>query len=300
LLNRIAIHSRAFEDNKLPFIKQIFSEIEKRGIPVLISEVFHEHLTKINFIPKIEDIYHQPSDLKGTDIMLSVGGDGTFLEAVTFVQETQIPILGINTGRLGFLATTPRDRIKYGIDALFEGAYSIDERTLIQLETDRPELFGGVNIALNEFAILKRDTSSMIVVHTYIDGEYLNSYWADGLLIATPTGSTGYSLSVGGPVVVPQSHNFIIAPVSPHNLNVRPLIVPDESIIAFEIEGRSKNFLVSLDSRSEKVDASIQMAIRRCNYPARLVRLNGENFLKTLRLKLNWGVDVRNHQYRYR
>jgi NAD+ kinase len=201
--------------------------------------------------------------------------------------------MGINTGRLGFLANTPSDRIKEGVDAVFNGYYELDERTLLQLESDI-DIFSGTNIGLNEFTITKRDTSSMIVVHTYINGEYLNSYWADGLIVSTPTGSTGYSLSVGGPVVMPHSNSFIIAPISPHNLNVRPLIVPDDCIISFEIEGRSKNFMVSLDSRSKVVDSSVQMAVHRCNYKVSLIRLNGINFLNTLRAKLNWGLDVRN------
>jgi NAD+ kinase len=215
------------------------------------------------------------------------------LETLTFVREKKIPILGINTGRLGFLATTPTNKIKEAVNALFNGFYTLDERSLIQLESNE-DIFNGINFGLNEFTILKRDTSSMIVVRTYIDGEYLNAYWADGLIIATPTGSTGYSLSVGGPVVIPHSKNFIISPVSPHNLNVRPLIVSDNSVISFEIEGRSKNFLVSLDSRSRKVDASIQLAIKKCDFTINLVKLHGENFLNTLRFKLNWGFDTRN------
>jgi NAD+ kinase len=164
---------------------------------------------------------------------------------------------------------------------------------LIRVETD-PEVFGRINFGLNEFSILKRDTSSMIVVHTYIDGEYLNSYWADGLIVATPTGSTGYSLSCGGPVMLPQTNNFIIAPVCPHNLNVRPLIVSDRSVISFEIEGRSNNFLLSLDSRSVPVEANVQIAVRRETFGARLIKLNHVNFLSTLRSKLNWGLDRRN------
>ena len=225
--------------------------------------------------------------------MISAGGDGTFLETVTLVREKDIPILGINTGTLGFLATTPKDNIKAVLDAVFSGFYTIEERTLIALESE-PSIFGELNFAMNEFTITKRDTASMIIVHTYLNGDYLNSYWADGLIVATPTGSTGYSLSVGGPVVDPRTNNFIIAPISPHNLNVRPLIVSDGSVISFEIAGRSKNFLVSLDSRSMVVDASIQMAVRKCEFNVKLVKLAGESFLKTLRAKLNWGLDTRN------
>lgn len=297
-MRRVAIHSKDVVDHKLPFVKQIFTQLEQYGVEIIISRDFSKRLHAINFRPQIVGSFNAPHELKNTDILLSVGGDGTFLESLTLVQHQDVPILGINTGRLGFLATIAKEQIKTAIEDIFAGHYTIDERTLIELESDR-DLFKGVNVALNEFAILKRDSSSMIVVHTYIDGEYLNSYWADGLIVATPTGSTGYSLSVGGPVVVPQSNNFIIAPVSPHNLNVRPLIVPSSSVIAFEIEGRSKNFLVSLDSRSRKVDSSVQLAVRKGSYTCKMIQLDGDSFLKTLRAKLNWGTDIRNYLNRY-
>ncbi|WP_291720633.1 NAD kinase [Bernardetia sp.] len=297
-MKKVAIHSKDIAESKLFFIKQIFTELENYGVEIIISKDFDRLLHSINFRPNIVGVFSAPHHLIGVDLMLSVGGDGTFLESATIVQHQNVPILGINTGRLGFLATTSKEQIHSAIESLMAGHYELDERILLELEADR-DLFKGVNIALNEFAIMKRDSSSMIVVHTYIDGEYLNSYWADGLIVATPTGSTGYSLSVGGPVVVPQSNNFIISPVSPHNLNVRPLIVPTESVIAFEIEGRSKNFLVSLDSRSRKVDSNVQLAVRKCNYTCKMVRLDGDSFLKTLREKLNWGNDIRNYLNRY-
>jgi len=201
--------------------------------------------------------------------------------------------VGINTGRLGFLATISKEKVTHAVEALYQNEYSYDLRTLVRVHSDQ-DVFDGCNFGLNDFTILKKDTSSMITVHTYIDGEYLNSYWADGLIVSTPTGSTGYSLSCGGPVVLPQSHNFIITPVSPHNLTVRPMVVSDNSVISFEIEGRSNNFLVSLDSRSYTVDASIQMAVSKEQFMAKLVKLDGYNFLDTLRQKLNWGYDARN------
>jgi NAD+ kinase len=297
-MKRAAIHSRSFEEHKLPFIQQVFFELEKRGIPVIVSHYFEEYLDQIHYYPQYEDIFDSPDDLKEGDVVFSIGGDGTLLEAITLIQEKETPILGINMGRLGFLATTAREKITEAIESVILGNYQIDSRSLLHFEADE-DIFEGQNLALNELAILKRDSASMIIVHTYIDGEYLNSYWADGLIVSTPTGSTGYSLSVGGPIVLPQSNNFIIAPVSPHNLNVRPLIVPDTSVISFEIEGRSKNFLVSLDSRSRKVEANTQMAVRKCNYEAKLIQLSDNNFLKTLRSKLNWGMDIRNIQTRY-
>ncbi|MBX2843312.1 MAG: NAD kinase [Flammeovirgaceae bacterium] len=290
---KIGIHSRTFEADKLVFFKSIINEIARRGFELSLYKDLSKFLKqKLGEIPP-HHIFNNSKELQPSDLIFSVGGDGTLLETVLFVKEKNIPIIGVNTGRLGFLATISNDKIKEAMDSIFAGNYTIDSRTLIKLETNE-DIFAGNNFGLNEFTILKRDTSSMIIVHTYIDGEYLNSYWADGLIIATPTGSTGYSLSVGGPVVVPQSNNFIISPVSPHNLNVRPLIVSDDCTISFEIEGRSKNFLISLDSRSRKVDESIKMAVRKSDFKANLLKLKGDNFLHTLRKKLHWGLDLRN------
>ncbi len=294
-MTTVAIHSRAFQKEKLPIIDLVFSEIYRKNVTIIVHKDLAKFLseTKSKSFRLFKGTFSKTEDLKNVDYIFSIGGDGTLLETITLVKELNIPILGINAGRLGFLATVTSDEIKTSIDAIFKGFYSVESRTLLQLDSDQ-DIFNGLNFGLNEFAILKRDTSSMIVVHTYLDGEYLNSYWADGLIIATPTGSTGYSLSVGGPVVIPNSNNFIISPVSPHNLNVRPLVVSDNSVISFEIEGRSKNFLISLDSRSQKVDATIQMAVRKCNFKIGLIKLKDNNFLNTLRLKLNWGLDARN------
>lgn len=289
----IAVHSRSFEVEKLGYFKTFFGEIAKKNANLFVSKDLSHHLEKHQVEMPQHQKFSTREALKEVDFIFSLGGDGTLLETVTFVKGTEIPIMGINTGRLGFLSNTPSEHIAEAIDAIFNGFYEIDTRTLIELESDR-DVFKGMNFGLNEFAITKRDTSSMIVVHTFIDGEYLNSYWADGLIVATPTGSTGYSLSVGGPVVIPHSSNFIISPVSPHNLNVRPLVVSDDCVISFEIEGRSKNFLVSLDSRSKVVDATVQMAVRKCRDKVLLATLSGNNFLNTLRKKLNWGFDARN------
>jgi NAD+ kinase len=290
---KIAVHGKKLVEENQEHIKELFSDLQKRDVDLIISEPFLHSLHKFGINTAGSSVYKKGENLKDVDLLISLGGDGTLLESVTHVGKLETPILGINTGRLGFLATTPKTNIKGALDALFKKSYHYDSRALIKLESDK-DLFEGLNFGLNEFTILKKDTSSMIVVHTFINGEYLNSYWADGLIVATPTGSTGYSLSCGGPVVLPQSNNFIITPVSPHNLNVRPLIVSDKSVISFEIEGRSKNYLVSLDSRSRTVDASIQMAVRKEDFRAKLIRLNGYNFLDTLRNKLNWGLDSRN------
>ncbi|MEN7548415.1 NAD kinase [Rapidithrix thailandica] len=290
---RVAIHSMTVELEKLKFFRYIFEDIVSRNIQFSISKKLSQFLSSTDLSLPDHQVFEGYEDLPDADYFFSIGGDGTLLDSVTYVRDKDIPILGINTGRLGFLSTTPNDKVKEAIDALFHGYYTLEERSLIQVESNE-NIFNGLNFGLNEFTILKRDSSSMIVVHTFLDGEYLNSYWSDGLIVATPTGSTGYSLSVGGPVVIPDSNNFIISPVSPHNLNVRPLVVSDNSIISFEIEGRSRNFLVSLDSRSKKVDASAQIAVRKGDFTTKLVKLNGENFLNTLRLKLNWGLDMRN------
>lgn len=297
MVKKIALHTRPFEAEHVPYIHEVLGEVRKRGIPAMVSKTFDEQCRKWELDLSL-DVFHTVDEIADADLMLSVGGDGTFLESVTMVQPHPIPILGINSGRLGFLATTALHQIRNHLNDFFSGYYSVEARTLLQLHAN-VSLFDDAPIALNEFAILKRDTSSMIVVHTYIDGEFLNSYWADGLIVATPTGSTGYALSAGGPVVVPDSGNFVIAPVSPHNLNVRPLIVPDTSTIAFEIEGRSRNFLAVLDARSQKVDANIQLAINRAPFKAHYVRFNSESFLKTLRQKLNWGMDIRNYPKDY-
>ena len=291
---KFALHGKTITKETSPYIQQVIDELGKRNARIFVSYHFLKEIKKNNInLPKAETFSKKNASLQEFDFAVSLGGDGTLLDTLTYVGESETPLVGINTGRLGFLATTPKEEIKKVIDALYQNYYSYDYRTLIKLETDS-HLFEGKNFALNEFAILKKDTSSMIVVHAYIDGEFLNSYWADGLIVATPTGSTGYSLSCGGPLVLPQSNNFIVTPVSPHNLYVRPMVVSDNSVLSFEIEGRSKNFLVALDSRSRTVDASIPMAVKKEKFRARLVKLSGYNFFDTLRQKLNWGLDNRN------
>ena len=216
------------------------------------------------------------------------------LQAVTHVRDSGTPILGINLGRLGFLATIEKRRIKEAVDLLRRGMFMVEERRMLYLESNLP-LFGEIPFALNDFTILKRDTSSMITIHTFINGAYLNSYWADGIIVSTPTGSTGYSLSCGGPIIFPNSGNFVITPVAPHNLNVRPTVISDDAVISFEIEGRAENFLCTLDSRFETITAAHQLAVRKNDFTARVVRLQDVGFLETLRNKLNWGQDKRNH-----
>ena len=227
------------------------------------------------------------------DCMISLGGDGTMLDAVTLVKDSGIPILGINFGRLGFLASISPDALQSAVEAIVNRTFVVDKRALIHLDSNEG-LFGDTPFALNEFAIHKRDISPMIKIHTYINGEFLNTYWADGLIVSTPTGSTGYSLSCNGPILFPDAASFVITPVAPHNLNVRPIVIPDTNVVSFEIEGRADQFICALDARKEIVDKTVQLAMRKEQFCVNLVRLNENSFLSTLRTKLTWGLDKRN------
>ncbi|MEQ9285524.1 MAG: NAD kinase [Cyclobacteriaceae bacterium] len=290
---RIAIHGRKINKESYPFVQAIFEELAKRNVDIIVSKAFvaQSNSSGLNFgdFPIYEDAGH----IKNVDYFFSLGGDGTLLETVTHVGAFEIPILGINLGRLGFLATISKTNIQDALGLFFEKKFTFDERILIHLESENG-VFENNNFALNEVAVLKRDTSSMIAVNCHINGEYVNTYWADGLMVSTPTGSTGYSLSCGGPLVLPQSDNFIITPISPHNLNVRPLIVSGSSVITLEIDGDGRKFLTSLDSRSYTLNNKVKLTLRRESFKARLIKLEGYHFFDTLRTKLNWGLDIRN------
>jgi NAD+ kinase len=290
---KIAIHGRNFPEKARPYIQSMFDELAKRQVEVVLSEVYREFLDNAAVSHSSEATYKTEEGIADVDFIFSLGGDGTLLDAVTHVGPQQIPIVGVNIGRLGFLATVAPPSIRLMIDALFNEQYSIDERALVGVRSN-PDIFGNLPFGLNDFTITRTQTSSMITVHTYLDGEFLNSYWADGIIVSTPSGSTGYSLSCGGPVLLPQTNNFIITPISPHNLNVRPMIVMDTCQLAFEVESRSGNFLAALDSRSFTVDVSARISVQKEAFKARLVKLNDDNFLNTLRSKLNWGWDIRN------
>lgn len=289
----IVLHGINLQKEFVPFIEQLIHLLKSRGTEIFFTESFSRSFKKPSSIGSDTQIITSKEEMKEMDFVLSVGGDGTLLDTVIQVGRLEIPIVGINTGRMGFLATVAKENIQKAINDLFENQYSLESRTLVSLESSR-SAFNGMNFALNEFTIHKRDTSSMIIVHTYINGQYLNSYWADGLIVATPTGSTGYSLSCGGPLITPGAKNFVITPVSPHNLNVRPIIVSDESVISFQIEGRSEKFLISLDSRSTAIDATVELKLRKADFSAKLVKFYGYNYFDTLRQKLNWGFDMRN------
>jgi NAD+ kinase len=291
---RVVVHGKPFAEAAKPFIQGMFDEMSARKIGVLVSSGFHKVLTSSGITFTASKIFDNAVELEGARLVVSLGGDGTLLETVALIGARQIPVIGVNVGRLGFLATVAPERIKDMIAALETGNYRIETRTILEAEANKMEIFGGVNFALNDFAITKTDTSSMITVHSYLNGEFLNSYWADGLIVSTPTGSTGYSLSCGGPVLVPNSKSLIVTPVSPHNLNVRPLVVEDSAVLRFEVKSRSNNFLLSLDSRYQIVDESTQLLVRKASFVARLVKMHDDNFFDTLRSKLSWGLDMRN------
>ena len=291
---KIAIYSRGIENNQHQDICLLLDELALRGVePVFYQDFFNQFYSAVDIKAKYST-FNSYADLDDSiDCLMSLGGDGTLLDTVTLVRDKGIPVVGINYGRLGFLANIGKEDLHSAIEALVNQTFVLDKRTLIHLDADIP-LFGEVPYALNEFSLHKKDSSPMIKIHTYLNGEFLNTYWADGLIVATPTGSTGYSLSCNGPVVFPESGSFVITPVSPHNLNIRPIVVPDNNIISFEIEGRTDGFLCTLDSRREIVIKEIQLAVKKEKFCINLIRLNENNFLQTLRNKLSWGLDKRN------
>lgn len=290
---RIGIHGKDFQQKSSRFIERVLDYLVHHQCEIWVSDKFLKQVRSSRIHQYKLRTFDHGDTLKHLDFFFSLGGDGTLLESVTYIGKSEIPILGINTGRLGFLATTSREETEQAIDALFKGNYTLDSRIALKLISNSP-LFSKLNFALNDFTIMKKDTSSMITVHVYVDGQLLNSYWADGVIVATPTGSTGYSLSCGGPLVFPQSESFVITPVSPHNLGTRPIVISDNSEITFEIEGRSKKYLISLDSRFETVDETVKLKVKKERFKVKLVQLPGQHYFQTLRQKLNWGVDVRN------
>lgn len=293
---KIAIHGRNVVELATPFIQSMFDELARRQIEVQLSEVYRSFLDSAGIAHHTSLTYSSYQTIFDADFAFSLGGDGTLLEVLTHVGPRGIPIVGINIGRLGFLTTISPENpesLPRLLQALSIGDYRLDERTLVNLQSDE-DLFDGVPFGLNDVTITKTETSSMITVHTYLNGDFLNSYWADGLIISTATGSTGYSLSCGGPLLLPHNSNFIVTPISPHNLNVRPMVVPDSAQLSFEVESRSNTFLVSVDSRFRTVNTGTRLAVRKEKFVGRLVKMSDDTFLNTLRSKLSWGWDIRN------
>ena len=290
----VALYNRTFNPEDAPTLLRILKLLEQNKLQMVFYKEFYERLQPYMEFACTPRLFTGKKDLPpNTDMLFSLGGDGTMLDAVCFVGNTNIPLIGVNLGRLGFLAAILEEEVEDAVLSLVKGSYTLEKRSLLHLDSNIP-LFDGAPFALNEFTIHRQDTSSMIKIHTYLNGEFLNTYWADGLIVATPTGSTGYSLSCGGPVVFPQTSSFVITPVAPHNLNTRPIVVPDDNVISFEIEGRTEQFLCTLDARTETIRSNVQLAVKKERFQVSLVRPDEHNFLKTLRHKLYWGIDKRN------
>ncbi len=290
----VAVYNRTFEEEDIQFLKSFVGLLETHKLNMVFYKDFYERLVPHVEFRQMPRLFTGKRDLPAqTDMLISLGGDGTMLDTICYIGNSNIPIVGINLGRLGFLAAIPEEQVEAAVLSLVRGSYTIEKRTLIHLDSSIP-LFDGSPFALNEFTLHRKDSSSMIKIHTYLNGEFLNTYWADGLIVATPTGSTGYSLSCGGPVVFPQTSSFVITPVAPHNLNTRSIVVPDDGVISFEIEGRSDHFLCTLDARTENITTHTQLAVRRENFTVSLLRPDEHNFLNTIRQKLYWGIDRRN------
>jgi len=286
---KIGVFGSECREDKLQVIKGLFLKLESLGAEIFIEPSFGAFLSEaFGYAPPVAGVI----DSIVPDIALSVGGDGTFLRTALQIKDRRIPILGINTGRLGFLADVSSKQIDETLDELFRGEYRIEERTMLELR-DNEASYGGFNFALNEIAVLKRDTSSMITIHTFLNDDYLTSYKADGLVIATPTGSTAYSMSVGGPILLPQNHNFILSPVAPHSLNVRPIVIPNDSEIMLNVESRTNSFLVSLDGRNKDFEAGKSLYISKSKITTCVIKRFNQTFHQTLREKLMWGVDAR-------
>jgi NAD+ kinase len=292
---KIAIYGREFNNSVLPFVQDVFDALQEYEIETIVHKDYFEFIEDKVKLPEGLTIFcDHPQLCNIADVLISLGGDGTLLDTLALVRDSGIPVIGINFGRLGFLASINKNEIKNAIQALVNHEYSLDKRTLLNIES-KHNLFGEENFALNDITIHRRDNTAMMIIHAYMNDEFINSYWADGLIIATPTGSTAYSLSCGGPIIFPSAQNFVITPIAPHNLNVRPVIIPDDVSLRFEVEARSTKFLVSCDSRTATVDRSVKITINKAAFHVNLIRLHNESYLTTLRNKLLWGIDTRNY-----
>lgn len=290
---KIALYGKAFSSEQIEYFKLLVQTLEDKGCQLHVWKPFFEFLKdKIIFNKEITLFSDNASLGRDAEILFSVGGDGTLLDAVRVVRNSGIPVAGINLGRMGFLSGIQRTEIIPAIGEILDGRYNIVKRSLIALKS--PSLFKDVNFAFNELSINKKDTSSMVVVHVWINGEFLHSYWADGLIIATPTGSTAYSLSCNGPIITPDSANFVITPIAPHNLSVRPVVIPDSSQVRVKVDSRDNQALICLDSQSAGITPETELVIAKADFEINLIQRYNDNFFSTIRTKLNWGMDIRN------
>ncbi len=290
---QVALHGKSFSKDSLPFVTSLLQFLTKHPTSLFVSPSLHTLLQATGIPLPAMQPWAQEKDLKHLDLMISMGGDGTLLEAVNYVGAAATPVLGINTGRMGFLATVAQEEALAALAIFWQGRHSLAKRTLLQLEAQGTPTLAPY-FALNEVAVLKRDTSSMIAIHVCIDEIMRTTYWADGLIVATPTGSTGYSLSCGGPIVLSSAHNLVITPVSPHNLSVRPIVVPDSAVLSLRVGSRNQKFLVTLDGRSSATNTDVALVVRKAPFQAQLVKVDADNIFDVLRQKLHWGLDVRN------
>ncbi|HSV87281.1 MAG TPA: NAD kinase [Bacteroidales bacterium] len=291
---KVALFGREFNSDFISPVNALLAKLETRVEHFQIHENFYSYLTNSCNFNRPISIFSSHEELnRETFCMISIGGDGTLLDTITLLKDSGIPVFGINTGRLGFLSAVSTNEVTAAAEALLSGNFSIDKRSLLHLASP-PDLFGDFSFALNELTLLKRDTSSMITIAVEVDGKFLNNYWADGLIVATPTGSTGYSLSCGGPIISPESQNFIITPIATHNLTVRPIVIPDASTIKLRITGRQNEYLAGLDSRVSCLSESVEFVVRKAYFSINLICLGQKDFFKTIRNKLAWGLDIRN------
>lgn len=292
---KIAIFGQTYQNDTLDYVLEFLDEIAKNGIFVSFEQEFYNLLSTLKQIEPYPTFNNKIGLDTSFDMFVSFGGDGSILRAITYVRNLGIPIVGVNTGRLGFLSTFKKEEVRKVLIEFLEGKYTIVERSLVEISSNETEAnFGDLNFALNEIAVSRKDTTSMITVETYLNDEYLTSYWADGLIVATPTGSTGYSLSCGGPVIAPTAKSLILTPIAPHNLNARPLVVSDDTVVRLKVSGREENHLVSLDSRIITLQNGKEITIKKASFSIKMIEYNSESFLKTLRNKLLWGEDRRN------
>ena len=292
---KIAVYGPLYNERSKSTIKILIEYLKNRSVEVFFEKDFYESVLKISNID-IESFRCDTFKIldNSFDLLISIGGDGTILRAITYVKDLNIPIVGINTGRLGFLATIPMNTVEKALDEIFEGNYRISKRSLLAITVGEGEAVFDLNFALNEITVSRKNTTSMISVETWLDDEYLTSYWADGLIVSTPTGSTGYSLSCGGPVIMPESDSFVLTPIAPHNLNARPLVISSNKIIKLKVSGREDEHLVSLDSRIKTLPNNTTITIQKAPFNMHMIELKDERFIETLRKKLLWGADQRN------
>jgi NAD+ kinase len=293
---KVAIYGQYYQNSTEPIIRDIFVFFNQNNVELVIEANFLKMLYEKKLIKKEYNTFSSHTELDNSfDMLVSIGGDGTILRAATLVRDSGVPILGVNAGRLGFLATVQKENIDEFLQIVIDKKYTLSKRSLLSLSCDPPnEALQDINFAMNEVSVSRKDTTSMITIDTFLNGEILNSYWADGLIISTPTGSTGYSLSCGGPILTPDVKGLVITPIAPHNLNARPLVIPDETEIKLKVSGREENYLVSLDSRITSVGNESILTIRKTPFQINMVEIPEETFLKTLRSKLLWGEDKRN------